>query len=216
MPFEIEFFYSPGACSLASHIALEEVAAPYTAIETSIAKGRNRSPEYLAINPNGTVPSLLLDGRLITENTAILCFLGQQYPSLELLPQTGIELAHAIARMAWFSNTPHIWRRAILRPGRFLSNEAHYDDLVAVAKINFWRALQDIDRLLDNDAWIMGERYSLVDPYALVFYNWGIVTDLPMRELRNYTRWKNKMLDRSAVRAVLEREGNERLLAPAH
>lgn len=69
-------YCSPGTCSLATHVALEETGKPYTPVETLISAKANRTPEYLGINPRGKVPALLADGRVITESSAILTYIG--------------------------------------------------------------------------------------------------------------------------------------------
>jgi len=68
--------------------------------------------------------------------------------------------------------------------------------------------MQEIDGLIGDNQWMMGDRYTVVDPYALVFYGWGISNGLPMRALSSYTRHKEQMLARPAVATVLERENN--------
>ena len=70
------------------------------------------------------------------------------------------------------------------------------------------RALKEIDGILAGKQWILGDRFSVVDGYALVFYGWGKRIGLPVEELKNYTAWKDRMLARPAVRRVLEREQN--------
>jgi glutathione S-transferase len=70
---------------MASHIALEETGEPYVAEETSLAKGQQKSPEYLAINPRGKVPALSVDGKVITENTAILTYIGMRFPNTKMM-----------------------------------------------------------------------------------------------------------------------------------
>ena len=71
-----KIFYSPGACSLASHIALAETGAPYEAVRVNFAAGEQRSPQYLAINPKGRVPALVTEKGILTETPAILVYLA--------------------------------------------------------------------------------------------------------------------------------------------
>ena len=205
---EPTLFYSPGACSLASHIALEETGRPYRVVETLLSKNQHQTPEYLAVNPRGRVPALAVDGRVITENTAILAWIAAAYPEAELLPDDLIARMQCIAQMAWFSNTPHIFQRAKFRPYRFVDREDLYGDIRAKAVSSYWESMQEIDGLIGDRAWIMGDAYTVVDPYALVFYGWGTSNGLPMHELANYTRHKTRMLDRPAVRTVIAREKN--------
>src|SRR3569833_1099568 len=204
-------FYSPGACSMASHIALEETGEPYRPVETLLSQKQHMTPEYLAITPRGRVPALVVDGRVITENTAILTYLGLKYPQTGMYPSGTIEQVLCIAQMAWFSNTPHIFQKANFRPYYFVDREELYDDIRTKAKESYWKNMQEIDGLIAGQQWIMGERYTVVDPYALVFYNWGLGNGMPMGELKNFTRHKDQMIGRPAVRTVLEREKNTRL-----
>lgn len=204
----ITLFYSPGACSLASHIALEETGQPYRAVETLLSKNQHQTPEFLAINPRGRVPALAVDGEVITENTAILSWIAAAYPQAGLLPEDLIEKMKCVAQMAWFSNTPHIFQRAKFRPHRFVDKEELYDDIRAKALSSYWESMQEVDGLIGDNEWMMGEAYTVVDPYALVFYGWGTSNRLPMHELANYTRHKEQMLERPAVRRVIQREKN--------
>jgi len=73
-------YFSPGACSLASHIGLEETGAPYELKPILLAKGQQRTEDYLEINPRGKVPALSVDGKILVENAAILTYLGRRFP----------------------------------------------------------------------------------------------------------------------------------------
>ena len=198
---------------MASHIALEETGEPYVAKETPLAKEAQKSPEYLAVNPRGKVPALSVDGEVITENTAILTYIGKRFPKTMMLPEEPIAQARCISQMAWFSNTPHISQRAYMRPYRFASVESYYDDVKQTAKKNFWKDLQEIDGLIDGRKWMLGDDYTLADPYALVFYRWGLRAELPMAELKSFTVLKDKLLARPAVKKILEREKDTFLTA---
>lgn len=206
---ELTLFYSPGACSLASHIALEETGKPFRPVETLLSKNQHLTPEYLAVNPRAKVPALIVpDGRVITENTAILTYIALTNPEAGLLPTGTVEQTQCIAQMAWFSNTPHIFQRAKFRPYRFADREETHGDIRAKAVSSYWESMQEIDGLIAGNTWIMGDRYTVADPYALVFYGWGRSNGLPMNTLKDFTRHMKQMLDRPAVRTVLERESN--------
>jgi glutathione S-transferase len=202
----LTLYYSPGACSMASHIALEETGEPYGAKETSLATNDHKTPEYLAINPRGKVPALDVDGEVITENTAILSYIGRRFPKTKMLPENPLEQARCISQMAWFSNTPHISQRGIMRPYRFSSIEANYDDVKETMRKNFWSDLQELEQFIGGKDWVLGKNYTMADPYSLVFYRWGVRAGLPMNELRAFTKIKDRLLERPAVRTVLKRE----------
>lgn len=208
-------FYSPGACSLASHIALEETGRPYRAVEILLAKKRHQTPEYLAVNPRGQVPALIAEGQVFTENAAILAYVGLTNPETGMFPADIVARTHCISRLAWLSNTPHISQRAKVRPYRFVDDEDMQAAVSAKGNASFWENLREIDALAAGRQWLMGDSYTVVDPYALVFYGWGVRNGLPMAELQEFTRLKDQMLARQAVRTVLERENNVLVAAAA-
>ena len=121
----LTLYYSPGACSMASHIGAEESGAAYEPTQILIAKGEQKTPDYLKINPRGKVPALKLDdGTVLTENTAILSYLAQRSPEKSLLPKDAAAAARCVSMMAWLSNTVHPAFTHIFRPGNFSEDAA--------------------------------------------------------------------------------------------
>lgn len=210
----LTLYFSPGACSLASHIALEEMGVPYEEKPTVLAKGEHKTEAYLKVNPRGKVPALAVDGHVITENTAILSYLARRFPEKKMWPADPIAEAHCIGTMAWFSNSVHPCFTHYVRPERFVEGEAAQAAVKEAGRKAFWEVLSEIDRLLGKKQWMMGDQYTVADPYGLVFYGWGVRANLPMANLANYTAWKERMLARPAVRKILESEKNV-LVQPA-
>lgn len=209
----LTLYFSPGACSMASHIGLEEAGAAYTEKPTLLAKGEQKTEAYLKINPRGKVPALSIDGKVIVENTAILTYLAKQFPQTNLLPADPLEEARCISTMAWFSNTVHPAYQRYVRSERFAEGDAAKAEVKETGRKNFWASCQEINSMLEGKDWIMGKQFTVVDPYALVFYGWGVRAELPMKELAAYTAWKERMLKRPAVRKILESEQNVLLKA---
>src|SRR5882672_4102047 len=85
------FYFAPGTSSMAAHIALHEAGAKFESRPLSFNKHEQRAPNYLAINPEGKVPTLVIDGRPLTEVAAILFYLARRFPEAELLPRNDIE-----------------------------------------------------------------------------------------------------------------------------
>ena len=205
----LTLYYSPGACSMASHIALEESAAQFEGKQVALAKGEQKTAEYLKINPRGKVPALKLDdGSVLTENTAILAYLGKRFPEKGLLPKDPAAEARCISMMAWLSNSVHPAFTHTFRPERFSEDQSALPSIKESGKKTFWAGLQEIDGIVAGKKWMQGEQFTACDPYALVFYGWGARIELPVKELKNYTAWKDRMLQRPAVRKVLEKEQN--------
>jgi glutathione S-transferase len=204
----LALYFSPGASSLASHIGLEESGAPYEERPTVLAKREQKTEAYLKINPRGKVPALAVDGRVITENTAILAYVAHRFPENRLLPTDPLEAARCIGIMAWFSNTLHPAYQRVMRPERFVDGDAAQASVRAFARKAYWEGCREIDAMLLEGEWIMGNQYTVADGYALVFYTWGVRGGYPMPQLAAYSDWKERMLARPAVRRILEREQN--------
>jgi glutathione S-transferase len=199
-------YFSPGVCSMASHIALEETGEPYEKKPTLLPKGEHKTEAYLKINPRGKVPALIVDGKVLTENTAILTYLGRRFPEKNLWPKDPFDEARCISTMAWFSNSVHPPYTHYLRPERFAEAAEAHAAVKEMGKKTFMANCGEIDAMLQGKTWIMGEQYTHADGYALVFYGWGTRAGFPMRDLKSYTAWKDRMLKRPAVRKVLQEE----------
>jgi glutathione S-transferase len=199
-------YFSPGACSLASHIGLEESGAPYELKPILLAKGQQRTEEYLKINPRGKVPALSVDGKILVENTAILTYLSRNFPDKKLLPADPAEEARCIGTMCWFSSVVHPSYQRSHRPERFAEGEAAAAGVKENGKKSFWANLQEIDSMIQGNDWVMGREFTAVDPYALVFYGWASRSGHPVKDLKAYTTWQERMMNRPTVKKSVESE----------
>ena len=209
----LTLYYAPGACSMASHITLEECGVPSEAKMLAMAKQEQRSETYLKVNPRGKVPALDVDGTILTENLAILTYLALTNPAKKLLPDDPFQRAKCLSHMAYLGNTVHPAFTHFVRPERFTEDANAAPATKAMGKKTFWGLLGEIDGLLAGRDWVMGSQFTVADPYTLVFYGWGGRAELPVGDLKNYTAFKNRMLQRPAVRKVLEREQSPLLKA---
>jgi glutathione S-transferase len=201
----LSLYYGPRTCSLAPHIVLEEGGEKYQAYKLDLSKKENRTPAYLKINPHGRVPSLLLDsGEPITENTAILPYLGKRY---RLWPTDLIEEARALSILGFFATMVHPANGHANRPERYATDPAAHQNIRETGLASLYEYLQETDEMLEGKQWMLGDTYSVLDPYALVFYNWGVNKKLPVGELKNYTAHKDRLLQRPAVQRALDDEG---------
>jgi len=203
----IKLYYAPGACSLASHIAIEEVGVPYETQKMNLAAGDQRKPEYLRINPRGRVPTLVVDGKVLTENIGILTYFGGGYPQAHLWPEKTWDQAKLVSTLGWFSNTVHPAYGHIVRTERYVDDEAAKEAVRAKGKASFQGYLEEIDRLLAGQKWCMGGQYTVADPYLLVFYRWANRQKMPVRELQHYSAVVDRILARPAVQKVMADEG---------
>ena len=104
----LTLYFAPGSSSMAAHIALHEIGVPFESHPISFARKETRAPAFLAINPEGKVPTLLIDGRPLTEVAGILFYLAKRFPDAHLLPEHDIEAeAQAVSWMSFLASTVH-------------------------------------------------------------------------------------------------------------
>jgi len=199
------YFYTPTTCSLASHIVLEESGLAFEA-----SRIRLHDPDAVAVwrrtNPSGGVPALMSDGRLLTENVAILDFVARLVPEAGLLPDAAFDMARALSLTAWFASTVHITGRMARAPFRFTLDEAAHEPLRTEGRIRFEANLRKVDAMLVGRDWLVGDRLSVADAYALVFYAWGLAGDYAMGAMTNYSAFAQRMAERPGVQRAMARE----------
>ena len=206
----IKLYYSPGACSLAAHIVLEELGIAFEPVLVSLADGDHKRPEYLRVNPKGQVPALNVDGKVLTETVAILTYLGGGYAERGLWPKETWKQAEALSLMAWLSSTVQIAAAGIWRASRFSSDPAAKDGINAASKENLLKCYGDIDKLLVGRSFAMGGQYGVCDAYLLVFYRWGNRLGIDMKTLYPvWTKHAMRVFSRPTVKRVFKAEGIE-------
>ena len=199
----LTLYYAPGACSLAAHIVLEEGGEKYEAKRMDLGKGEQKTEAYLKIHPLGRVPALILDnGQPLTENTAILPYLGKRY---KLWPTDPIAETQALSTIGFFAATVHPAHAHISRPERYATDTSYFPNIQAQGKKSFHEYLAQINGMLAQREWL-SDQYSVLDPYAFTFYSWGVRREVPMADMKNYTAHKDRMLARPAVQRVVEDE----------
>ena len=199
----LTLYYAPGACSMAAHIVLEESGEKYQPQKVDLMEGEQRTESYLKINPQGRVPALRLDnGEPLAENTAILPFLGKRFG---MWPNDQMAEAKALSLIGFFAASVHPAHGHVGRPERYTADTSAFPGIKEMGLKTFHTYLQQIDKMLAGREWL-SERYSVLDPYAFVFYTWGVRRELPVGELKNYTAFKDRMLKRPAVQRVVADE----------
>jgi len=183
----LTLYFAPGSSSMAAHIALHEVGAPFESRPLSFTKHEQRQPAYLALNPEGIVPTLAIDGRPLTEVAGILFYLARKYPAANLWPEDDIEAqAQAVSWMSFIASTLHPARRR------------GADHALAVYGI--------ADRRLGQRQWVL-ERYSIADIHLFRLY-WRLAgaLGLPPSTFPHLAAHHDRMMQRPAVKRTCEIE----------
>ena len=213
----LTLYMAAGSCSLATQIALEEAGADYQIKALLMAKGEQREASYLAINPRGRVPALIINNQPINETVAILTYVSHHYPDAQLLPfNDSVRLAKAYERMGWYSSGLHVGIAQMWRTGRYTADEAAWPGIQDAGRATLELGFAEIDEALTGP-WVLGEDYSVVDGYTQVFWRWGERMGIDMSQYRSWAAHSQRMLERPAVIRALaaEKQANEARLAPA-
>jgi len=208
----IKLYYGSGACSFVPHVGLEAIkAATGEDFETQavkLHKNEQHSPEYLALNPLGLVPVLLVDGQPLTQIVAICDYLDRRYPQAGLLPADPWARAQALSTFAWMNNTVHPTFTHIFRPPKFASTEAAQADVRNVAVAAFRDQLARIQGMVQQAGpFLLGDRLSFLDAYALTFLRWGGFGGIDPASLPAYKAYAERLAAQPPVAAAMAREG---------
>ena len=200
-------YYSPGACSLVPHVALEEAGASFEPVRITLAEGAHRAPEYLKINPHARVPAIGVHGRVITENVAILNYIAQQCGAAGSVP-----LSHPLAAarcnelLGWFSSSVHIAFAQVWRPERFTADTTVHSAIEAGGRKVLLEYFVEIESLIGL-GWLVPDHFTAADSYALTFFRWGRRIGMDMTAYPQWAGLVDRVLERPSVRRVLTTEG---------
>ena len=202
----LKLYYSPGSCALASHIALEESGVAYTAELVSLKDSQQTKPAYLAINPKGRVPALVTDRGVLTENPAILTFVAQSAPQAKLLPEDPFTYAQAQSFNSYLCSTVHINHAHKMRGSRWATEESSFADMKRKVPETMAASFALIERDMLRGPWVMGEQYTICDPYLFTIAGWLEGDSVDLATLPKVADHRKRMSERPAVQKVLAAE----------
>jgi len=203
----MKLYYAQGACSLGIHLLLNEVGAAFELVKMDMRTGDLKQPAFLAINPKGKVPALVLDdGAVITEWAAIACYIAATHPGHHLIPADPLAAAQTMEAVLTINGTIHIAGFSrILRPAAFAPNPEDKETVRNQGREQFLNGMQLIADLLGDKDYIMGA-FSIADAalfYVTLWNNMIAKLDIPASINAHYAR----MVERPAVRQAMQAEG---------
>ena len=207
----LELYFAPGACSFVPHVTLEAIrAATGQGFEPKLVKlhkGEHQTPEYLAMNPNGQVPVLLVDGKPLTQIVAICDYLDRSFPKAGLLPAEPWARAQALSQLAWMNNTAHPTFTHVFRAAEFAESEAAQAEVKKLAAARFRKHLERIQGWIAGaKTYWYGERITSHDAYAFTLLRWGGYAGIDPKSLPSYLAYVERVMGATPVAAALERE----------
>jgi len=203
----LKLYYAPGTCALASHIALEEAGAAYTTERIDFKSNQQNSAEYLAVNPKGRVPALVTDRGILTETPAMLAFIAQSFPKAKLAPlDDAFAFAQAQAFNSYLCSTVHVAHAHKMRGSRWATEESSFADMKRKVSQTVGACFALIEQKMLKGPWVMGEQYTICDPYLFTLAGWLEGDSVDLAGLPKVADHYKRMSERPAVKAVLAGE----------
>lgn len=210
----LQLHYFPSNASMAPHMLLEELGVPFELKLVDRTNDAHKSPAYRKLNPNGLIP-VIVDGDLVLYETAAICLhLVDTHPQAGLAPAIGTpERAHFYKWLVWMTNTLQATLITYFYPERWADSPDAVAQVKAHAEASIGGMLDQLDSELARHgrAWLLGERFTALDPYALMLGRWTRGFARPARSLPQVGPYLQRVLARPAVQRVFEKEG---LVAP--
>ena len=199
----MKLYYSPGACSLASHIALEETQLPYTTVKVELGSKRTADGgDYLAINEKGYVPTLVLDnGGVLTENAIVLQYIADQNPGTDLAPAHGTFARYRLGEWLNFIASE------IHKGFGPLWNAMSSDEVKEAARRNLAKRFAYVEKRVASTPYLMGDTFTIADAYLFVLMNWTDHLGVDLTPFPNLRDFRARIKTRPAVQKAMRDEG---------
>jgi len=198
----MKLYYSPGACSMASHIVLREAGLDFDPVKTDIrAKTLPDGSDYLAVNPKGAVPALRLDdGNVLTENAAVLQYIADQVPDSGLIPASGNARYQVISWLSYVGSELH-------KSYGMLWNPTSSDEAKQLARDLVGKKFDFVQSQLGDKPYLTGDSFTPADAYLFVMLSWTKMHGIDLARWPALVALQARIAERPAVQAAMRAEG---------
>jgi glutathione S-transferase len=200
----LKLYFAPNTCALAPHIALLDAGVSHEAIFVSFKSDEQRKPDYLAVNPKARVPSLVTERGILTEVPAILAFIAQNWPRANLAPTDPYDFAQAQAFNSYLCSTVHVAHAHRMRGYRWADEETSFADMKRKVPQTVADCFWLIERTMFKGPWVLGETYSICDPYLFTLAQWMEADGVDPAKFPNVADHRKRMGERATVKQALE------------
>jgi len=205
----LTLYYTAHTCSLATHIVLEEVGADYSTVRIDFAREQQKSPEFLKVNPKARVPALVTDRGILTETPAMLVYLAQSFPKSRLAPMDDpFAFAQVQAFNSYLCSHLHVAHAHRMRGHRWVDA----DDKASIAAMqrkvpeSVGGAFEMIEREMLKGPWVMGDHYTICDPYLFTLAQWLEKDGVDPARIPRVVDHRRRMAERPGVRKAIAAE----------
>jgi glutathione S-transferase len=199
----MKLYYAPGACSLASHIALHETGLPFEIDKLNVpTKTTSIGEDFMQINPKGYVPAIKLDdGSILTEGAAILQYIADQNPDSGLAPKAGTMERYRLQEWLTFISTE------IHKSFSPLFNKASSDEVKNNARDLLTKRIGYVEKQLASKPYLMGDNFTVADAYMFVVVSWSSHVGFDLGQFPRINEYMARIAARPAVQAAMKAEG---------
>ncbi len=201
-----KLYYSPGACSLAAHVALIEIDARFQLENVAVPAGQPKSSEFLKVNPRGSVPVLKIDDFILREGAAILTYLLDTNQS-PLLPKSGLERAHVLEWLSFANSTLHPAYSRCFFMNRILGDNAPQNELYKPSIFQIQKYWDEIEAQLNKTDYLCGNDCTIADILVTVIANWSFFFKEPITFGVKTKAFFTRVISRPSFVKALEVEG---------
>ena len=206
----LEFYYSPGTVSPATHIALEDAGAEYSLHRLDFQNEEQRGSEYLAINPKGRVPALVTPRGVITETPALLAYVAQSYPAAQLAPlDDPFAFGQIQAFNTYLCSTLHVAHAHRMRGNRWVDDEAASAAMKRKIPETVGACFAYIEEHVFVGPYVMGDTYSIADAYLFTVAQWMEMDSVDPAQFPKVLAHREMMRQRKSVQDALRMESEE-------
>lgn len=199
----MRLYYATGTISIAVAIALHEAGIVFESHKVSFRDAEQTKPTYLAINPKGRVPTLEIDGVLLTETGALLEYIATIRPAAKLVPGDPVEAAHMRAVMYYLASTMHVNHAHKIRGTRWADKPESHADMSAKVPQTMAASAAFVENECLRGPFVMGSDFTLADPYTFVVCNWLEGDGVDTSQFPKVSAFLETMRARPSVQAAI-------------
>jgi glutathione S-transferase len=205
----LTLYFAPHTISLATHIVLEEVGADYSTVRIDFGTSQQRSPEYLKVNPKGRMPALVTDRGILTETPAMLVYLAQSFPKAQLAPIDDPFLFAQIQSFnSYLCSHLHVAHAHRMRGYRWVDADDKHSIAAMQRKVpqSVGESFAMVEREMLKGPWVMGERYTICDPYLFTLAQWLEADGVDPKAIPRVIDHRQRMAERATVKKAIAQE----------
>ncbi|MBY0375095.1 glutathione S-transferase family protein [Reyranella aquatilis] len=205
----LKLYYAAGSCALATHIVLEEAGADYSTARIDFAKEQQKSPEFLKINPKGRVPALVTDKGILTETPAMLVYVAQSFPASRLAPTDDpFAFAQVQSFNSYLCSHVHVAHAHRMRGHRWVDADDAHSIAAMRRKVpeTVGGAFELIERDMLKGPWVMGDQYTICDPYLFTLAQWLEKDGVDLARIPRVVDHRRRMYERKSVKKAIAEE----------